>query len=124
MVPENVTLPHALIFVYITLAHITDGELADSERDAILLKVNEWIPDESLSTTRSIMDEVINWYNSLNADETLQTMASLLGVAKENLSRDNLIAMYNDCIDIANADGNSLETEAKFLELMKETLGL
>jgi hypothetical protein len=122
--PKEMNIAHSFTFVYLTFAHLTDGELADSERETILVKVNEWIPDQTMAVTRVIMDETIDWYNSLNNEQRLESMVAQLLVAKEHLTLEQRRAIYNDCVDIANADGTAHAEEGRWLELMKGNLGL
>lgn len=128
-VPQELNVFHVLSFVYLSFAHQTDGELADSERTTITTKVGEWMGDDATrGQINSVIDEAIDWYNSIpgpsgeenpRIDEMVKYIDVLKGYFEDVKNRR---AIYADVEAIVHADGTVSEVETAWLQLLKKGL--
>ena len=118
--PEPLKVIHCLSFLYLAFAHQTDGELSDDERSVIRTKLQEWCSEGTdMSTISTFMDETIGWYNAVEADDRINTMAGIAATLKdEGFTEDQRRAVVADLVSIAKADGNYDETERKWVKLL------
>ncbi|MFQ5570829.1 MAG: TerB family tellurite resistance protein [Rhodothermales bacterium] len=101
-----------LAFIYLVLAHGTDRELSQDERDVILLKLREWKPPLSDRAVQTILEQALERYARGSNQERL---AASVEAVKEALPAAQRKAALNDLIQIANADGVFLDSEEDLL---------
>ena len=122
--PEPLKMIHCLSFLYLTFAHQTDGELTDDERSIIRTKLREWCSEGTdLDAVDGFMDSAVDWYNGLDADARIGTMAMIAATLKDDgFSVEQRGTVLSDLISIAKADGNYDETERKWAGLLAKEM--
>lgn len=107
---------HDLAFIYLVLAHGTDGDLSNVERQVMLHKLQEWDSALDQRRVRRILDRSMKRYAE-GADEAM--LAASIEAVKAALPAAQRRAALKDLIQIANADGVFLDSEEDLInELM------
>ncbi len=99
---------HHLALIYLILAHGTDNELSEQERNVMLRKLMEWEPGYSEDEIREILKTALDQYEQGISEE--QFSASIHAVRKD-MPANKRMAALNDLVKIANADGVFLDRE-------------
>ncbi len=99
---------HDIAYLYLVLAHGTDHDLAHTEMQVMLNKLQEWRPDEASEDVRSVFDSATSAY-ALGPDE--ERIERAIDSVRRSLPREQRMAALNDLVKIANADGVFLDTE-------------
>ncbi len=120
--PKKITLFHHISFVYISYAHITDNNLSEIEQEEILKSISVWGCTEE--ETISIVTETVEWYSSMLANGIpIDKMIDLcFEVFNEKLNDQMQQMLLVQLSNIAKADGEILENEAKLLVMYANRL--
>lgn len=99
---------HDLSYIYLTLAHSTDNDLAGTEMLVMLNKLREWQPEAPVEDARRMLRLAMDEYaQGQDADRLEAAIASVRRV----LPHTQRMAALNDLVKIANADGLFLDDE-------------
>lgn len=124
MVPSDMTLLHALSYVYLYFSKRSDGELSDEEVAVLYKKVHEWAEDKNdIDTTTKAVKEAAEWYDSMTDDERNKAIAEQTVIFSQ-LSVDARKAILEDLRALANADGKVTEGEVMIFNLIAKTMGI
>jgi len=99
---------HHLALIYLILAHGTDNELSERERNVMFRKLREWGPKRSEDEVQAILNAALEAYARGISEE--QFAESVFAV-REGMPESNRMAALNDLVKIANADGVFLDRE-------------
>jgi len=123
--PENPSALHILSFVYLTFSHVTDGELAQSEVDAIAKALQGWLPEAPNGVIRRVIVESAAWVNSLPDDaQRLKQAEEYAHLMKSQMNEKQRGAVLVNLIELARADGRITTQEEQFIARLTEILGL
>lgn len=125
---SNQTTYHLFCFVYLGFAQISNKDFIEKEIEeiqkkiAVLMDVN---PSNILEFNR-IMDETINWYQSIKENKKLE---SVLEIARringiEGFTLENKKTFLSDIRDIAVADGRFNSDEKHLHDKIAKELGI
>tara|TARA_Y100000385_G_scaffold253511_1_gene277711 strand:+ start:330 stop:761 length:432 start_codon:yes stop_codon:yes gene_type:complete len=125
---SNQTPYHLFCFVYLGFAQISNKDFIEKEIEeiqkkiAVLMDVN---PSNILEFNK-IMDETINWYQSIKENKKLE---SVLEIARringiEGFTLENKKAFLSDIRDIAVADGRFNSDEKHLHDRIAKELGV
>ena len=125
---KNQTPYHLFCFVYLGFAQLSNKDLIEKEIDEIKKKIAVWMnlnPSNILEFSK-IMDETINWYQSIKENERLE---SLLKIARsmnaiESFTLENKKTFLSDIRDIALADGRFNSDEKNLHDIIAKELGI
>jgi uncharacterized tellurite resistance protein B-like protein len=107
-VKETWSSVHHLALIYLVLAHGTDNELSEQERNVMLRKLLEWDPRRRENDVREILQAALDHYEQGISEE--QFSASVHAV-REGMPDSQRMAALDDLVKIANADGVFLDRE-------------
>ncbi|MCA9718506.1 MAG: TerB family tellurite resistance protein [Myxococcales bacterium] len=122
---------HILGFLYLRFIHATDeGMSADEVVKAVDL-LHKWIPDARREQIAGVLSEVGEWHNSL-PDEAARDDAVIKAVEILRDGRDGAGGMSEKqrnavvihLIQLAYSDGKVTEKEERFINQVKEILGI
>ena len=123
--PENPSALHILSFVYLTFSHVTDGELAQTEVDAIAKALQGWLPEAPNGVIRRVIVESAAWVNSLPDDaQRLKQAEEYAHLMKQQMNEKQRSAVLVNLIELARADGRITTQEEQFITRLTEILGL
>lgn len=110
------TALHDLGYIYLVLAHSTDSEFSDDERQVLLRKLHAWKPDSSDCDINDVLAQVLDRYaQGANTEQFRAATASV----KQAFPVDQRRVALDDLVQIANADGVFLDSEEDLInELM------
>lgn len=114
--PTHFTYGHALAFLYISFAHITDDELAPEEMAVIIEKVSEWTSDPEASA--AAITEALELWQKTTGDEERELFAT--AAASIGTSDLNKNAVLQNLVAITEADGRVALGEKMMLATLKE----
>jgi uncharacterized tellurite resistance protein B-like protein len=121
--PENPSALHILSFVYLTFSHVTDGELAQTEIDAIAKALQGWLPEAPAGIIRRVIVESAAWVNSLPDDETrLKQAEEYAHLMKQQMNEKQRSAVLVNLIELARADGRITTQEEQFITRLTDIL--
>ncbi|NBC17485.1 MAG: hypothetical protein GVY18_09260 [Bacteroidetes bacterium] len=105
-----------LAFLYLVLAHGTDREFSDDERQLLLRKLREWQPALTEQQVSDVLEEAVARYARRADADAVRTAVDALKTA---LPAEQRMAALHDLTQIANADGVFLDSEEDLInELM------
>lgn len=123
--PENPSALHILSFVYLTFSHVTDGELAQTEIDAIAKALQGWLPEAPGGVIRRVIVESAAWVNALSDDdERLAQAEEYVHLMKQQMNEKQRSAVLVNLIELARADGRITEREEQFISRLTDILGM
>lgn len=123
--PENLSALHILSFVYLTFSHVTDGELAQSEVDAIANALQGWLPEAPPGVIRRVIVESAAWVNSLPDDAArLKQAEDYAHLMKTQMNDKQRGAVLVNLIEVARADGRITTQEEQFITRLTDILGM
>lgn len=123
--PENPSALHILSFVYLTFSHVTDGELAQTEVDAIARALQGWLPEAPAGVIRRVIVESAAWVNSLPDDaHRLKQAEEYAHLMKTQMNEKQRGAVLVNLIELARADGRITTQEEQFITRLTEILGM
>ena len=106
---SNQTPYHLFCFVYLGFAQLSNKDFIEKEIEEIQKKIAIWmdVNPSNILEFKKIMDETINWYQSIKENERLE---SVLEIARsmnaiESFTLENKKTFLSDIRDIAVADG-------------------
>ena len=113
---------HDLAFLYITLAHDTDDHLGGDELDAILKKLQEWLPDADEDSLMGVLRRALDAYvrNAADPDYFVRAVRSV-GQSVPTHQREALLA---DLRYVAAADGIFRPAEQEMIREMARAWGM
>lgn len=114
--PAPWTALHDLGYIYLVLAHSTDSEFSDDERQVLLRKLHAWKPAYSNCDINDVLAQVLDRYaHGASPEAFRKSVASV----RKTLPAEQRRTALNDLIQIANADGVFLDSEEDLInELM------
>ena len=104
---------HDIALMYIIMWHSSDGDLADSEIQAMINRLGEWEPDLGEEDLRSILRTALQYYGQGPDKDDIQDSIQSI---KEALRRSQRLIVLDDLITIAKADGEVTEAEREIAE--------
>jgi len=118
MTEENVNEPswsglHDLTYVYVVFSKVTDKVLKQVEANIIIKSLQEWVPDLEQERAHSIFTEALKRYQS-EEDWHLSFLSSLQSV-KDILSKEHILGIISDLVNIARSDGRIFDTEKQLI---------
>ncbi len=118
---------HDLVNMYLGIAHLADNELDPEEERTFLVKFREWMPHITIDQFAETWQEVSSLYESLASDENRYALylQSTLNVARllED-SKQQLMCIIQDLVDIAGADGVLHDNEMTMIKAAGFAYGL
>lgn len=119
--PDSWTTLHDLAVVYLALAHGTDAHLSQEELDRMMERLGAW--DESLDDdqVRDIVLEAIVAYTERDRDA--EVTRAMLGIRADVSAVERLFAL-DDLIEIAEADGEVIESEKELISALRRIWAL
>ncbi len=109
---SNEQILEDLALIYISLAHSTDEELADSESDMIAERLQSWqagAPDEALE------EAVESALQAYIKDDAVERVGRAVRPVRDNMDPALPRHILDDMMDIALADGKFLYKESSFI---------
>lgn len=116
---------YALALLYLVCSHATDGELNQTEVDAVTKGMREWRPDASPQFLGSVLAKALELHRSLmsEADQARRVNVCAQLVVRD-LEPGQLPKVIGDLRAIVEADGLVSEGEDQFLEIVEQAFGL
>lgn len=116
---------YALALLYLVCSQSTDGELAQTEIDAVTSRIQKWQPDASAQFIGSVLTRALEVYHSMlgEADRARRVNACATLVRRE-LGDTQLLRVMADLRVIVEADGLVSEGEDEFLEVVERAFGM
>ncbi len=112
---DDWTLLHDIGFVYVILAHSTDGDLSRPELDEIVQRMAGWQPDWDEEQIRVVLRQVLTQYGSAPGAEAIhRSLASI----RHRLPVVQRLALIDDLYAIAEADGQVLDAEREMIVML------
>lgn len=109
---------HDLALIYVTMAHRSDGELADTEMEAIVEKIHEWVPDAPEEAMRRVLQDALEAYVQ-GPDK--HVFVEAVESVRELVPKHQLPALLADLQYVARADGQFLPEEEELIRQLAET---
>jgi serine/threonine protein kinase/uncharacterized tellurite resistance protein B-like protein len=114
--PAPNPLLRALAFVYLALAHTTDGVIDAEEMRVVGELLRQWAPETSLAETGAALREVVAEYKRLAGPEArLDRARAAADILERNTSIDARRRILADLWRIAGADGIISPEEQRFI---------
>jgi hypothetical protein len=116
---------YALSLLYLACSQSTDGELAQTEVDAVTERIQAWSPGTSPAAIGKILSKALEVYHSTlgNADR-LSRISACAGLVRRDLAASLLPKVMRDLRAIIEADGLVSEGEDEFMEAVQRAFGL
>lgn len=115
------TLMHDVGLMYLVLAHSTDNVLSDSEISVMIERLGDWRPELSEEKIREILREALRFYaespDQKDLQESVQAIRDMLPVVQR-------LALLDDLLHIAQADGEVGENEREMLSTFSRAWGI
>ena len=115
------SLLHDISLVYLVLAHATDNELSDDEIEVIIERLQEWQPDLAEEDVREVLRGALQVYADEPDEDTLGASVSAI---REGLPVVQRLAVLDDLIHIAEADGTVNEYEEEMISTLSQAWGI
>ncbi len=126
--PKDLTVVHVFTFAFLTYAHLSDGELVESEARMILKMADDLTQDlrdagQSISVARGpeIQTETVEWFQSLSPKDRMRDLAQIIIMLKE-MPMAIRVRFINSLGIVAAADGVIHPGEVSMLEDIKSVL--
>ena len=125
---KNQSPYHLFSFVYLGFAQLSNKDLIEKEIDEIKKKIAIWMnlnPSNILEFNK-IMDETINWYQSIKENERLEYVLEIARHINsiEGFTLENKKTFLSDIRDIAVADGRFNSDEKHLHDRIAKELGI
>lgn len=117
--PEQWSLAHDIGLMYVVIAHGGDSKLDDSEIKAMVNRMGQWHPELDEESVRVILRTALSFYASEPGSEALRESISSI---KEALPGPQRLAVLDDLIHIASADGHVNDNEKEMISSISKTL--
>jgi uncharacterized tellurite resistance protein B-like protein len=115
------TLLHDVGLVYLVVAHSTDNELSAREINALLTRLADWREGMTEVEARTIIRTALERYASGPDTELLQKVVLSI---RQNLPVIQRLAVLDDLVFIAEADGEIKPNEATMIGSLADAWGL
>lgn len=115
------TLLHDLSLIYLVVAHSTDNDLSSPEIEAIISKLGDWNEGMSEQDVRDVVRSALRFYAEGPDEEALQQ--SIVAV-KQNLPVIQRLAVLDDLMFVAEADGAVNEHERSMIDALAQAWDL
>lgn len=113
--PSHFTYGHALAFLYISFAHITDDDLAPEELAVIIEKVIEW--SDNAEATAAAITEALELWKGTSGEEEQELFAECAAlIANSDFNKE---AVLQDLIAVAEADGKIAPGEQMLIKTLE-----
>ena len=112
---------HHLVFLYLLLAHGTDQDLSENERQVIRTRLRAWRPALSDGRIRAVFERALERYAH---GATPERVSESVAVVREALPEARRRAAFDDLVQIANADGLFLDSEEDLLNELRSAWDL
>jgi uncharacterized tellurite resistance protein B-like protein len=120
-VSEDWSLLHDVGLVYLVVAHSTDNELSGNEIKALLSRLADWREGMTEEDARSIVRTALERYAEGPDTELLQRVVLSI---RQNLPVIQRLAVLDDLVYIAEADGQINDNEANMIGTLANAWGL
>jgi uncharacterized tellurite resistance protein B-like protein len=115
------TLLHDIGLVYLVVAHSTDNELSEAEIKALLTRLTDWREGMDEDEARTIVRTALERYAKGPDTELLQKVVLSI---RQNLPVIQRLAVLDDLVYIAEADGLVKDNEANMIGTLAKAWGL
>jgi hypothetical protein len=116
---------YALALLYLACSQSTDGELAQTEVDAVTERIQEWSPTTPPAQVGKILSKALEVYNStLSEADRLARIIACAGLVRRDVGEDLLPKVMADLRAIIEADGLVSEGEDEFMFAVEKAFGL
>lgn len=116
---------YALALLYLACSQSTDGELAQTEVDAVTERIQTWSPDTPPAAVGKILAKALEVYNStLGEADRLQRITACAGLVRRDVGEHALPKVMGDLRAIIEADGLVSEGEDEFMFAVEKAFGL
>lgn len=115
------TTVHDVAFTYVSMAYAPDHQIAD--RELVLLKdaISSWMPDAEEGDVELVLMEVLA---ALTDPEGRDELLPALRRLYETLSEEERQRVVENCLRIAEADGQMRVRERRFIHSVADALGV
>jgi len=124
---KTLTPIHCIFYIYHTFAFRSDGKLTLEEKKTIANFMYRWVGKDENKTT-AIINETINWskLNIKSVNDQIGAMISMVEFLKtqQNFSIEKREYLLMDIRNIARSDGNFLDQQQKWHDMLSNILGL
>ena len=124
---------NSISYSYNAFAGLTDGKITKEEREQMSVCLSEWLTgnnygyDLSNDEISSLIDKTLDWFHTdINeeGEDVIRGVCSCTAkVSRNNLSIDDCVALADDLIRIARADGHFHENEKAWITEMASIMG-
>jgi len=125
MEDKDLSLLHCIFFIYQTFATFSDGELVESEQDAIVHFIKRW-SGEDQELTKKILEETETWAkgNVQDAKQAIEYMSSMVEFinGQEDFTIHKREILLLDLRNISRMDGVFHETERVWHDIIAQQL--
>lgn len=116
---------YALALLYLACSQSTDGQLAQTEVDAVTERIQSWSPQTSPAAVGKILAKALEVYNStLGQAERLERILACAGLVRRDVGEQLLPKVMRDLRAIIEADGLVSEGEDEFMFAVEKAFGL
>lgn len=115
------SLLHDIGLVYLVVAHSTDNELSGNEIRALLSRLSDWREGMTQDDARTIVRAALERYAAGPDTELLQRVVLSI---RRNLPVIQRLAVLDDLVYIAEADGRINDNEANMIGTLANAWGL
>ncbi len=123
----NLTSLHCIFYIYHTFAFGSDGKLNPQEKKTITSFMYRWVGQDQ-NKTNQVINETLAWSkdNIKDLKNQIGTMISMVDFLKNQDNFDVIKREYflMDIRNIARSDGNFLEQQKKWHDMLANILGL
>ena len=117
---------HVLSFLYLTISHLSDGDLSKEEVLKIGLIVSEWT-DLDQEESAQIVEETRAWFIALamNEDDKISDMlTTCISLLDQKMDHTAHKTVLEDLVAVGKADGNFDDVEKGYVEMIAAQLGI
>jgi len=116
---------YALALLYLACSQSTDGELAQTEVDAVTERIQGWSPQTAPAAVGKILAKALEVYQStLGEAGRLQRITACAGLVRRDVGEELLPKVMADLRAIVEADGLVSEGEDEFMFAVEKAFGL
>ena len=113
-------------FLYLTISHLSDGDLSKEEVLKIGLIVSEWT-DLDQEESAQIVEETRAWFIALamNEDDKISDMlTTCISLLDQKMDHTAHKTVLEDLVAVGKADGNFDDVEKGYAKMMGNALGI
>jgi len=124
---NTLTPIHCIFYIYHTFAFRSDDKLTLQEKKTITKFMYRWVGKDQNKTTK-IINETLTWskQNIKSVHDQIGAMISMVEFLKtqKNFNIDTCEYLLMDIRNIARSDGNFLDQQKKWHDMLSNILGL